>query len=87
MAYLLDINDPKKLYTKTLDFNGQSIVKSYTLSEDKIQQDDNNFVTESMLDDLLEDKMEKMFKKYMGNGRSRNNKNRNNQNREVDYDE
>lgn len=88
MAYLLDVNDPTKMYIKTLDCNGQLTLDSYTMTKDQIQEDENAFVTQAMLDEVLDNKLEKMFKKYMNNGRSRNNKNRNNQNREeVDYDE
>lgn len=81
MAYFLDINDPSKLYTKTIDMTGTPAVKSYTITEDQIV-DENGYVTQQMLEEILDDKFEKFFKKY--NNRSRN-RNRN-QNREVDDD-
>ena len=83
MAYLLDINDPTKMYTKTIDSTGQPIIKSYTLTEDTIEQQNSDFVTVDMLDELLQDKIEKAFKKF-GNNRSRNNHNKN---REVESNE
>ena len=82
MAYFLDINDPTKLYTKTLDMSGQPLIKSYTLTEDKISETDTNFVTQDMLEELLDEKLEKLFKKYNNRSRNRNK----NQNREVDDD-
>ena len=84
MAYLLDINDPTKMYTKTIDSTGQPIIKSYTLTEDAIKQTDSEFVTVDMLEEILQDKLEKALKKQFGNGRSRNNHNKN---REVDTNE
>ena len=82
MAYFLDVNDPTKLYTKTIDFNGQTSIKSYTLTEDKIADNESNFITEDMLEEILDDKLEKLFKKYNNRSRNRNK----NQNREVDND-
>ena len=81
-AYFLDVNDPTKLYTKTLDMSGQATVKSYTITEDKIDEPNTDFVTQDMLEEILDDKLEKLFKKYNNRSRNRNK----NQNREVDND-
>ena len=78
IAYFLDTTDPTKLYSKAIDGMGNITTRSYTISEDKISNG-SDYVTQEMLEEILDDKLEKLFKKY--NNRSRNHKN---QNREVE---
>lgn len=90
-VYLRDTEDNHVLYIKTTDQYGRpNSLKRYRLSEEDIQdnsmQNASNFVTVDQLNDILDDKLDKLAEKFNKPKSNRNNGSRRN-NRRDDYDE
>jgi hypothetical protein len=90
-AYLRDVEADDILYIKTTDqFGRPNSLKRYRLVEEEIQdntmQNTSNFVTVDQLNDILDDKLDKLAEKFNKPRNNRNNGSRRN-NRRDDYDE
>lgn len=93
-VYLRDSDDQEMLYIKSTDANGRpGILQAYHLDEVRIdnQTEENDYITADILDQVLDEKLEKMFKRYMGGNKNQNqnrNRNKNRNNRvEEEYDD
>lgn len=94
-VYLRDSDDNSMLYIKSTDASGRpGSLQAYKLQEVPIEphttNEDKNYITADILDEMLDDKLEKMFRKYSNNnqgGKRNNGSKRNNNNNRGEYNE